>query len=100
LGRTRNVVINVQHWLGAPEIVRNTDLVSVMWERMASRFSHADSLVLGELPLTLKPFSFRLYWHRRHDGDAAHQWLRQLAVEVCRSVLADDPAPPAPSRPR
>jgi DNA-binding transcriptional LysR family regulator len=88
LGRTRNVVLNVQHWLGAPEIVRGTDLVSVMWERMASRMSQNDSLVLGELPFALKPFHFCLYWHRRHDGDAAHAWMRQLVLDVGRLDIA------------
>lgn len=97
LGRTRNVVLNVQHWLGAPEIVRNTDLISVMWERMASRLSRDDDLVLGELPFGLRPFAFRLYWHRRHDGDPAHQWMRQLATDVCRAEFAQDA--PRPVRP-
>jgi DNA-binding transcriptional LysR family regulator len=93
LGRSRNVVLNVQHWLGAPEIVRGTDLVSVMWERMASRFSQDDSLTLVELPFALQPFDFRVYWHRRHNGDPAHLWLRQVVVDVCRPAT-----PPARRR--
>lgn len=91
LGRSRNVVLNVQHWLGAPEIVRGTDLVSVMWERMANRMSHDDSLVLTGLPFVLKPFDFRLYWHRRYDGDPAHRWMRQLTIDVCQSEMNASP---------
>lgn len=93
LGRSRNVVLNVQHWLGAPEIVRGTDLVSVMWERMANRMSHDDSLVLARLPFVLKPFDFRLYWHRRYDGDPAHRRMRQLIINVCQSKMDASPQP-------
>jgi DNA-binding transcriptional LysR family regulator len=87
LGLARKVALQVEHWLSAPEIVRNSNLVSIIWETTAGRVSH-DGMIFGKLPFATKPFEFKLYWHRRNDGDPAHQWLRQLTLEVCRSAVS------------
>jgi len=93
-GRVRRIPMQVQHWLVAPDIVKHTDLVSATWQRIAERYDREGVLVSRPLPFGPRSFQFKLYWHRRNDKDAAHQWLRQI-------VLASKNGPPAlPSRSR
>jgi DNA-binding transcriptional LysR family regulator len=28
-----------------------------------------------------------LYWHKRHDEDSAHQWLREQIVAACAPMV-------------
>jgi DNA-binding transcriptional LysR family regulator len=86
----RNIVLNVQHWLSAPHIVRRSDLVTAMWERMARGINADGRLAIGKLPIGPAFTTFRLYWHRRYDNHAAHRWMRELIVDVGRG-LADAP---------
>jgi DNA-binding transcriptional LysR family regulator len=82
----RNIVLSVQHWLAAPHIVRRSDLVTAMWERMANGINDDGRLAIGKLPLGPSHTTFRLYWHRRYDRHAAHRWMRQLVLEVGRAL--------------
>lgn len=82
--KARNVALNVPHWLLVPHILRSTDLVSVMPEQFAA--SIGDGLALKALPFPSASFEWRLYRHRRHDGDRAVDWLcerlRRAAVDL------------------
>ena len=74
------------HWLVVPEVLRATDLVAVMPQRLADVLARAaDGFSRRELPLPETAFEWALYWHRRHDGSAQHAWLRYL---VATSMLA------------
>jgi DNA-binding transcriptional LysR family regulator len=37
-------------------------------------------------PLTRRNF---LVWHRSHDNDAAHRWLRERMVSYVHTAIAD-----------
>lgn len=85
-GLRRQVVLNIPHWLAAPAIVENTDLVTALSERMARRFNDRAQFVLRELPLGRRDLVWRLYWHRRYDALPAHLWLRELVRRVCAEI--------------
>jgi DNA-binding transcriptional LysR family regulator len=81
LGRRRKVAANVPHWLVVPEVLRATDLVAVMPERLADVLARAaDGFSRRNLPLEETAFEWALYWHRRHEGSAQHAWLRGLVA--------------------
>ncbi len=84
-GLSRRVSLNVPHWLLVPHVLRRTDLISVMPARFAGAID-GDDLVTVEVPFSSAPFEWRLYRHRRHDGNPAVNWLcerlRQVAVEL------------------
>jgi DNA-binding transcriptional LysR family regulator len=82
----RNIVLNVQHWLSAPHIVRRSDLVTAMWERMARGINADGALAIGKLPIGPVFTTFHLYWHRRNDNHAAHKWLRELISDAGRKL--------------
>lgn len=81
LGHRRRVAANVPHWLVVPEVLRTTDLVAVMPERLADVLARAaDGFVRRDLPLPETAFEWALYWHRRHEGSTQHAWLRDLVT--------------------
>jgi DNA-binding transcriptional LysR family regulator len=84
LGLARQVALNVPHWLLVPHILRQSDLLAVMPRRFA-RALHQQRLAIRELPLPSEPFEWSIYWHRRHDGDAALRWLRSHFVAAAEA---------------
>lgn len=81
LGLRRQVAANLPHWLVVPEVLRQTDLVAVMPERLADVLaSTMDGFARRDLPLAETRFEWSLYWHRRHEGSAQHSWLRSVVA--------------------
>jgi DNA-binding transcriptional LysR family regulator len=86
IGKKRRVAVEVPHFLVAPHVVRETDVVLTLAKRVA--------LVLGPLlglrqlapPLELPGFSMALVWHERQHADPAHAWLRSLMVSVAKTL--------------
>jgi DNA-binding transcriptional LysR family regulator len=86
VGRRRRVAANVPHWLVVPEVLRTTDLVAVMPERLADVLARAaDGFARRDLPLPETAFDWALYWHRRHEGSAQHAWLRGVVAKAIRA---------------
>jgi DNA-binding transcriptional LysR family regulator len=88
------VALTLPHWLVVPEVLRATELVAVMPERLARAFAAAagSGLVLREVPFASARFDWTLYWHARHDGSAAHGWLRRVVTEAVRTAGAAPPS--------
>jgi DNA-binding transcriptional LysR family regulator len=80
-GHKRDVVLNVPHWLLMPEILKKTDLIAVISERLASNFAN-DDLVLRPLPFMANHFDWTMYWHKRYEHSQSHQWLRGLITSA------------------
>jgi DNA-binding transcriptional LysR family regulator len=81
-GYERNVVLNVPHWLVVPHILEQSDLVAVMPGLLAGTLV-GDGLQMHEVPFRSAPFSWMMYWHRRHDQGKANCWLRDQIQRVC-----------------
>jgi DNA-binding transcriptional LysR family regulator len=76
----------VPHWLVVPEVLRATDLVAVMPERLADVLARgSDGFARRDLPLASTSFEWSLYWHRRHEGSLQHEWLRRTVGGAVRS---------------
>jgi DNA-binding transcriptional LysR family regulator len=84
-GLERRVVLNVPHWLLVPRILGASDLISVMPGRFAAALADAD-LVRLEAPFASESFDWRLYRHRRYDGDGAVGWLCERLRNVCAAL--------------
>ncbi len=81
-GLDRNIALTVPHWLVVPEIIARTGLAAVMPHSIAARFAAAGDLRIVPPPIEDCAFMWCLYWHRRHNADAGHQWLRRLILGV------------------
>lgn len=87
-GLARRVTLGLPHFLAAPFVVAETDLVLTLPSRVASAFARSLPLEIREPPLELPGFTVYLMWRERDQLDPAHTWLRDLIVRVARRVEA------------
>ncbi|MDG4718043.1 MULTISPECIES: LysR family transcriptional regulator [Thalassospira] len=80
MGRRRAVVLSVTGFLVLPEILRESDLIAVVPERLVKRF---DGISSSTPPIDIPGFTKLAVWHERTHRDPRHQWLRQVMFEVC-----------------
>jgi DNA-binding transcriptional LysR family regulator len=76
LGRKRRVVLTLPHFLLAPLIVAETDLVVTIARRLADFFAGKQGLRLFQPPLPLPTSDIALGWHARTHDDPASAWMR------------------------
>lgn len=77
----RHVAISVPHFLVAPFIVANTNLVVTLAERVAKTYANILNLRIFSLPLNSEGFSMTMLWHTKNNGDKASIWLRKMISE-------------------
>jgi DNA-binding transcriptional LysR family regulator len=65
----------------APRVLRGTDLVLTLPERVARLFEGSGVRILPP-PIDLPPLSGHLVWHERLSRDAASLWFRKLVEET------------------
>lgn len=76
-GAARAVSLEMPHFLAAPFVVSNSDLVAIVPEVLARRTAPALKLVARELPVALPIFEVNLFWHRRVHQDGGNRWVRE-----------------------
>jgi DNA-binding transcriptional LysR family regulator len=81
-GLERHVALRVGHFLAAPLIVAESDLVLTLPRRLAERFVRMAPLTLHEPPVELRGFALTAVWHERRQRDPAHRFLRELVARV------------------
>lgn len=88
LGRSRRVAVEIPHFLVAPHLVRQSDLVLVLGARVASIMAEPLGLRVLAPPreLELRGFDVSLLWHERHRADPAHVWFRRVIAEAAKAV--------------
>jgi DNA-binding transcriptional LysR family regulator len=82
----RTVAVAVPHFLAAPHIVAETDLVLTVASRIAASFTTVLPLRTLELPFETPPIRVSMLWHDRHHADAAHTWFRGLVAGCAASL--------------
>lgn len=80
-GLKRRIAISVPHGLSVARAVAGTDLIAFM-EPDVIAVSGDLGLVVVPDPLDLPGRRVDLIWHRRHDHDASHEWLRQQVARL------------------
>ncbi len=90
---SRNVVLYVSHFLSAPLIIAQTDLILTLPYRIAEKLAHMATLKLLRTPIDLPSYQYSMNWHPLYEKDPAQQWLRAQIDKVGRQ-LANSPIPP------
>jgi DNA-binding transcriptional LysR family regulator len=78
LGRRRRVVLTVNQFFTAGQVVAQTDLLTVLPARFVESAGSAAQLVTRPLPFELPPVHVDLLWHRAQTTRPSHRWLRDL----------------------
>lgn len=72
----RRVAITVPHFLVAPFVVANANLIATMAERVARTYADVLGLVVLPLPVETPGFCVTMLWHSKNNTDPSHIWLR------------------------
>lgn len=85
LGRQRRVMLTVNQFFTAGQIVAHSDLLTVLPTSFMRATGHQERLVTRPLPaeLQMSGLQVEMLWHSRHDEQPAHRWLRGLMLEAC-----------------
>lgn len=86
IGRRRRVAIELPHFLVAPHVVRETDVVLTLAKRIAQAYAKDFGLRHVPPPIELAGFTVAMYWHARHQHDPAHAWFRSVVSDVAKVV--------------
>lgn len=85
----RRISMSVTHFLLAPYLLEDSDMVGVFTRRVSSTLLRTFKLEERELPMDLDGFEASMAWHLRSDRDPAMSWLRSQIKILC---AAYDPA--------
>ncbi len=85
-GLTRRVAVRTPHFLVAPTIVAESDLMMCIPRRLANKMAKSVAIKVLELPIEIAPFTPSIIWHERQHYDPAHIWLRNQMVEIGRQL--------------
>lgn len=80
-GLARKIAISVPQWLLVPEMLRETDFLGVVSERFGAKLA-SQGIVCRRLPFESPEFEWRIYSQRRHAHSKAHDWMKQMIVDV------------------
>ncbi|HEY8075630.1 MAG TPA: LysR family transcriptional regulator [Labilithrix sp.] len=84
--KKRRVALEIPHFLVAPYVIGETDLVITLAARVAERFASTLGLVSVAPPVELPGFAMAMAWHERRHVDPAHAWFRKLVADVAREA--------------
>ena len=86
IGLKRTVVAVVPGFSDAMRVAAETDMVALVPRScLSGNGGSAAALSSFELPVRTAEIAISAMWHPRMDADAAHRWLRDTVVDVCRA---------------
>jgi len=81
---SRHVSVSIPHFLVAPFILAQTDLVATLAKRVAQSFAQMQALKILPLPIDMTGFSVFMRWHQSSQNRPEQVWLRSQIQDVSR----------------
>lgn len=78
----RTVRLTVPHFVSVGHILRGTDLVATVTERLADSLAEPFGLIHRPHPVALPEVAINVFWHAKVHRSPAHQWLRGVIFEL------------------
>lgn len=85
-GLSRQIACTVSHFLAVPSLLIDSECIATLPTRVCQLLTKYYPVRQVAPPVALAPFPFHLAWHARHQKDAAHKWLRDIIVAICRDI--------------
>ena len=82
LGRSRRVALMLSQYAAAAQVLAATDLLGVLPRRYVQASDAREALHITALPFEMPRLEIALLWHRRHERDAGHRWLRATIARL------------------
>jgi len=86
LNLTRNVIVQVPHFLSIPALLIDSDLVVTIANKLALYFKKEYDLEIVPHPIPLKEFEIYQIWHQRTNNNRSLMWLRSQILEEARGL--------------
>ena len=99
MGLERRIKLIVPHFLSAPMIVAETDMVLSLPYRIAEQFKKIAALNIFPVPIHLPSYDLVMIWHLLRDKDPAHCWLRDRIAAIGRNIEASTSFDYRPAKP-
>ena len=83
VGRARQVVLALPHFSAvALAVAQSPRLIAALPAQFAQAVAPTLGLDIFEAPVDVQVPEIQMYWHRRHDKNPAHAWLRDQVRRV------------------
>ena len=94
LGQRRHIALRIPHFLVAPLIVAQTDMILTVAARVAQALGTALPVREVVPPIAIPGFTVSMYWHAQRSDDPGHKWLRDLLAAVAVEVMQEETGRP------
>lgn len=89
LGIRAQTSVTVPHFLLAPFLIAQSDLIGMIAELTARRLADVVPLQVLEPPVEVAGFTVSQVWHERRHTNPAHRWLRDELAVVAEKIRED-----------
>jgi DNA-binding transcriptional LysR family regulator len=90
LGHKRQIKFRSQHFLTVPSALVKTNMIACLPYHLAKHYDVA----IFELPFTVPPLEYFLYWHISMEDDHAHRWMREQIMAIAHAYQSHDAKKP------
>ncbi|MDH6594419.1 DNA-binding transcriptional LysR family regulator [Variovorax sp. TBS-050B] len=80
-GIQRRIRLRVPHFVAIGHILRSSDMIATVPERLAQSIAEPFGLVWRPHPVALPQIAINLFWHAKVHRDPGNQWLRGLLFD-------------------
>jgi DNA-binding transcriptional LysR family regulator len=81
-GGTRNVAWTISSFMAAPQIVADTNMISIVPAKIAHRLPRPANVVVAELLFPSPLIEVVMYWHNVTHSDPVCMWLREQFAQL------------------
>ena len=81
-GVERSTRLTVPHFVSVGHILRRTDMVATVTERLAESLVEPFGLTFRPHPVDLPEIAINLFWHAKVHRSPVHQWLRGVVFDL------------------
>jgi DNA-binding transcriptional LysR family regulator len=85
-GLKRKTIVTIPHTVSALYCVARTDLVVLVLERVARKFTKILPIAYQNITFTQATVAVQMVWHPRNKNNPAHIWLRETVIEVAKKL--------------
>ena len=85
-GVKRKVAFIVNHILGVPFVVKQTDLIATVPLTLMDYYKDLKGLAVHNFPGDFPPVRISLVWHQRIQGNEAYEWMIEQILSVCKKI--------------
>lgn len=81
-GLNRSVSLTTPYFMQVADALLTSDLLLTVQRRAAMHLAAKYPLAITELPLSLNPAVYSMFWHKRYDKDSTSRWLREVVSGI------------------